>query len=110
MSQQWFGEGINFPALVSNISNKILMNSKIKKKLFHLLLVRELFSIPLENAREFKKLVSRRANEVAQSHLPDDPLFAYPSALIYLLSLLAERLIEPQNGPRPVLLSSEEIP
>jgi hypothetical protein len=40
LSQEWFREGINLTALVSNMSNKILMNSKIKKKLFHLLLIR----------------------------------------------------------------------
>jgi hypothetical protein len=74
------------------MSNKILMNSKIKKKLFHLLLIRELFSIPLEDPREFKKIVSKRASEVSQSHLPTDALFDYPSALIYLLSLFADGL------------------
>lgn len=51
MSQSWFAQSINLPALISNMSNKILMNSKIKKKLFHLLLVRELFAIPLEDPR-----------------------------------------------------------
>jgi hypothetical protein len=62
LSQEWFREGINLTALVSNMSNKILMNSKIKKKLFHLLLIRELFSLPRHDAKEFKKLVSRRAS------------------------------------------------
>jgi len=62
MSQEWFNQGINMTALVSNMSNKILMNSKIKKKLFHLLLIKELFAIPLQDAREFKKQVSKKAN------------------------------------------------
>ena len=68
------------------------MNSKIKKKLFHLLLIRELFALPLEDPKEFKKLVSKKASEVSQSRLPDDPLFAYPSALIYLLRLFSKAL------------------
>jgi hypothetical protein len=51
MSQPWFAATINLPALVSNMSNKILMNSKIKKKLFHLLLVKDLFAIPLDDPR-----------------------------------------------------------
>lgn len=63
------------------------MNSKIKKKLFHLLLIRDLLLVPRQDAREFKKMVSKIANDVPQSRLPNDPLFAYPSALIYLLSL-----------------------
>lgn len=79
-------------ALVSNVSNKILMNSKIKKKLFHLLLLRDLFNIPRHDPREFKKLVSKLANDVSHSKLPNDPLFNHPSALIYLLSLFTEGL------------------
>ena len=74
-------------ALSSNMSNKILMNSKIKKKLFHLLLIREIFNVPRTDQREFKKLVSKLANDVSHSKLPNDPLFDHPSALIYLLSL-----------------------
>ena len=70
------------------------MNSKIKKKLFHLLLIKELFDIPIEDPREFKKLVSKRASDVSQSKLPDDVIFRYPSALIYLLSLFAQGLTE----------------
>lgn len=65
------------------------MNSKIKKKLFHLLLIKELFTIPIEDAREFKKLVSKKASEVSESKLPDDHLFSFPSALIYLLHMFA---------------------
>jgi hypothetical protein len=92
MSQEWFSDGINLAALVSSMSNKILMNSKIKKKLFHLLLIRELFTIPLQDPREFKKQVSKKANEVSESKLPDDQLFNFPSALIYLLHIFAEGL------------------
>ena len=51
MSQGWFRESINIDVLLSNMSNKILMNSKIKKKLFHLLLIKELFIIPLQDPR-----------------------------------------------------------
>jgi hypothetical protein len=69
------------------MSNKILMNSKIKKKLFHLLLIRDLLLLPRQDPREFKKMVSKLANDVAHSRLPNDPLFSFPSALIYLLSL-----------------------
>ncbi len=65
------------------------MNSKIKKKLFHLLLVRELFTIPLEDAKEFKKQVSKKASQVSQRRLIEDSLFNYPSAIIYLLKLFA---------------------
>ncbi len=45
MSQTWFKKYINIDVLISNMSNKILMNSKIKKKLFHLLLAKKLFEI-----------------------------------------------------------------
>jgi hypothetical protein len=102
MSQPWFGGTINLPALVSNMSNKILMNSKIKKKLFHLLLVRDLFAIPRDDPREFKKLVSRHANDVALSTFSPDALFDCPSALIYLLSIFADGLaapLQPHSSP-----------
>lgn len=81
------------------MSNKILMNSKIKKKLFHLLLVRELFSISLKEGREFKKIVSKKACEISQSKLPTDILFEFPSALIYLLNMFAQGLsaIKPEE-------------
>lgn len=62
ITQDWFRENINLTALVSNMSNKILMNSKIKKKLFHLLLIKELFTLPSLDVKEFKKQVSRKAN------------------------------------------------
>lgn len=75
--------------LMCSMSNKILMNSKIKKKLFHLLLIRELFTIPLHDAREFKKMVSKKANEVSESNLPNDELFSFPSGLIYLLHIFS---------------------
>lgn len=68
------------------------MNSKIKKKLFHLLLIKELFGLPLLDCKDFKKMVSRKANEITSSKLPNHSLFQHPSALIYLLRLLAEGL------------------
>jgi len=36
--EPWFERNINKNQVLINISNKILMNSKIKKKLFHLLI------------------------------------------------------------------------
>ena len=42
------------------------MNSKIKKKLFHLKVSRILLETKANDAKEFKKIVSRKANAVAQ--------------------------------------------
>lgn len=41
------------------------MNSKIKKKLFHLKVARILLETQTTDPKEFKKLVSRKANTVA---------------------------------------------
>lgn len=41
------------------------MNSKIKKKLFHLKVARILLQTKAKDAKEFKKLVSRKANTIA---------------------------------------------
>lgn len=41
------------------------MNSKIKKKLFHLKVARILLQFDAKDAKEYKKNVSRRANIIA---------------------------------------------
>lgn len=92
LNQQWFEDNINLQILISNMSNKILINSKIKKKLFHLLLIKDLFNVPKQEPKEFKKLVSKLANDVSHVKTQKDILFDYPSSLIYLLSLFAEGL------------------
>ena len=42
------------------------MNSKIKKKLFHLKVARILLQTTTSDPKEFKKIVSKKANAVAQ--------------------------------------------
>jgi len=51
--------------LEANISNKILMNSKIKKKLFHLKVAKILLHSEANDAKVYKKNVSRGANKIA---------------------------------------------
>ena len=51
------------------------MNSKIKKKLFHLKVARILLDSKANGAKEFKKLVSRKANAAALEIVEDDELF-----------------------------------
>lgn len=41
------------------------MNSKIKKKLFHLFIVKNLFQIYHEDLKEFKKKISKLANSIS---------------------------------------------
>jgi hypothetical protein len=110
ISQPWFADGINLTALVSNMSNKILMNSKIKKKLFHILLIKELFSLPACDCKTFKKIVSRKANEITASSMPPHPLFGHPSALIYLLRLLALGLDKSTHEPLTDHFESDPLP
>lgn len=86
------------------------MNSKIKKKLFHLLLIKELFSLPHLDVKEFKKQVSRKANEITISQLPNHLLFSHPSALIYLLRLLAQGLEKANNETLIDHLESNQLP
>lgn len=101
LRQGWFQESINLPALTATVSNKLLMNSKIKKKLFHLLLLPRLLALPRHDARLFKKSVSQAATQVATALLPPHPLFQHPSALIYLLSRFA--LLLPHDPQHPAL-------
>ena len=64
------------------------MNSKIKKKLFHLLIAQYIL---IEDAsteiKEFKKNISRTANQIAAEYLPTDELFTHPNSIIYLLTM-----------------------
>lgn len=45
MGAEWFRVSVDVRVVVSTICNKILMNSKIKKKLFHLYIVKNLFQV-----------------------------------------------------------------
>ena len=65
ISQSWFIKNVDRAVLLANLSNKIMMNSKIKKKLFHLRVAQAIFSLPLMEAKEFKKRVSKDANLIA---------------------------------------------
>lgn len=68
------GNNINLVALASNMSNKILMNSKIKKSFFHLLLIRELFFIPTWRPQRIQKIGQ-------QTGQWSSPLQSYPMIL-----------------------------
>lgn len=65
LSEQWFHRNVNKRLLEANISNKILMNSKIKKKLFHLKVAKILLNSEAFDAKVYKKNVSRGANKIA---------------------------------------------
>lgn len=64
------------------------MNSKIKKKLFHLLIAQYiLLQDSSTEIKEFKKNISRMASSIASQNLPTDDLFYHPNSIIYLLSM-----------------------
>lgn len=65
LSEEWFHRNVNKTLLEANISNKILMNSKIKKKLFHLKVAKILLHSEAHDAKVYKKNVSRGANKIA---------------------------------------------
>ena len=68
LSEKWFNENVNKELLAANISNKILLNSKIKKKLFHLKVTSVLLHTNVSEAKFYKKQVSKMANTIA-SHI-----------------------------------------
>ena len=76
ITQSWFNKNVDRQVLLANLSNKIMMNSKIKKKLFHLKVAKAIFSLPLMEAKEFKKTVSKEANNIAaECSTKSDELF-----------------------------------
>lgn len=74
-SEPWFQRSVNKRLLEANISNKILMNSKIKKKLFHIKVANVLLNYDIVDAKNYKKNVSRSANKIAAEIEEDDELF-----------------------------------
>ena len=72
LSESWFLRGVNKRILEANISNKILLNSKIKKKLFHLKAASILLHTETTDPKAYKKLVSRKANLIASTIVEND--------------------------------------
>jgi hypothetical protein len=93
ITQDWFRRNINREAALAHLSNKVLINSKIKKKLFHLLIAHLILMPDHRELKEFKRRISREANLIARKQLPHDELFAYPNAVIYLLHLFRRILL-----------------
>jgi hypothetical protein len=63
------------------------MNSKIKKKLFHVYIVKSLFEVFDSDLKEFKKRISKLANSICEQSYDEDELFEFPSSILYLLRL-----------------------
>ena len=93
ISQGWFVRNVNRELALSHISNKILLNSKIKKKLFHLLMAGLILGSFFQDVKDFKRRVSREANAISEKCYPNEEVFAYPNAIIYLLHLFLKILL-----------------
>lgn len=59
ITQNWFMRNIKRQRALSHISNKILLNSKIKKKLFHLLIAHLILTDHFVDLKDFKRKISR---------------------------------------------------
>ena len=93
ITQDWFVRNIGREAAIAHISNKIFINSKIKKKLFHVLIAHFILSSGHLELKDFRRRVSREANTIARRALPQDDLFSHPNAIIYLLHLFLKILM-----------------
>jgi len=71
ISQGWFIRNVNRDRALSHISNKILLNSKIKKKLFHLLMVALILGNYFSDVKDFKRRVSREASMISKKCSPN---------------------------------------
>jgi hypothetical protein len=78
---------------LAHISNKIFINSKIKKKLFHILIAHVILMTNHNDLKDFKRRVSKEANIIARKPLPQDDVFSHPNAIIYLLHLFLKILV-----------------
>ncbi len=108
ITQGWFQRNISREAAVAHISNKIFINSKIKKKLFHVLIAHAILAHSALELTEFKRKISREANAIARRPLPHDELFTHPNAIIYLLHLFLKILAQ-HAGKKGQLKLEEEL-
>lgn len=93
ITQDWFLRNINKSLALSHISNKILLNSKIKKKLFHLLITHLILLADFQDVKDFRRRVSKEANLISKIQQHNDDIFSYPNAIIYLLHLFLKILL-----------------
>lgn len=70
-----------------------MLNSKIKKKLFHLLIAHLILSTDFIDSKDFKRKVSKEANIISKKYQQNDDIFSYPNAIIYLLHLFRKTLL-----------------
>ena len=95
--QDWFVRNVNPSEAVVHISNKILLNSKIKKKMFHLLIAQLILLGTFADCKDFRRKVSKEAILISKKPLPNDETFAYPNVIIYLLQLFRKILLSHAN-------------
>lgn len=75
ITQGWFIRNINKKLALAHISNKILLNSKIKKKLFHLLIAHLILTLDFVDVRDFRRRVSHEACSIPKTVSCSDDMF-----------------------------------
>lgn len=105
ISKPWFTRVVDRQMLLSVVCNKIMVNSKIKKKLFHLKVAEILIACNLPNERDFRHHVSRSVAQLSTACVEPDEFFNYPNLTIYLFHLMAS-VIDQELTPCLPLSSS----
>ena len=72
ITQKWFGEGVDRSHLVGIVCSKILVNSKIKKKIFHLKVAEVIINSHADNEKDFRHYVSKQIATLATASIEYD--------------------------------------
>jgi hypothetical protein len=99
ITQGWFLEGVDRNNLLAIVCSKILVNSKIKKKIFHLKVAEVIINSQIANEKEFRHYVSKQIAILATAKIENDEFLSFPNLTLYLFHLMARTLcdhLEPQ--------------
>lgn len=72
ITQKWFVEGVDRSHLLGIVCSKILVNSKIKKKIFHLKVAEVIINSPFHNEKDFRHYVSKQIAALATTTIEYD--------------------------------------
>lgn len=65
ITQKWFIKGVDRSHLLGIVCSKILVNSKIKKKIFHLKVAEMIINCAIHNEKDFRHYVSKQIATLA---------------------------------------------
>ena len=89
LSQPWFKTRVDRAALLRAVSNRLLVNSKVKRKAFHLKMAQVLLGEVFESERRFKDAISTGMARLSKAVFKTHDGLIFPNVTLFLMHLLA---------------------